>query len=176
MDTLELLLRDEENFKQGVYWCIRRGADISGRLKSLLRRDRVYLVSIEGFDEFMAELHSTAQVTLPRAILQPLEMAKDRARLFIEVEDSLESHPVIGAHIREVLEGINTHNPKLPLPVEATRLSLRGEFDAAIPIWKEAYEEEPTDAFIAYQYADVLADAGKNAELAEFIPKSPLSG
>ena len=57
MDTLDLLLRDDEKFKQGVYWCQRRGSKISSRLQDLLRRDRVYQVEIDGFDEFMAELH-----------------------------------------------------------------------------------------------------------------------
>ena len=36
MDTLDLLLRDEDNYKQGLYWCIRRGAEVSSRLDSLL--------------------------------------------------------------------------------------------------------------------------------------------
>ena len=72
MDAIEFLLRDDENFKQGVYWCVKGGADRSSRLESLLKRDRVYLVDIEGFDEFMAELHEAVKLTLPRPIAQTL--------------------------------------------------------------------------------------------------------
>ena len=175
MDTLELLLRDEEHYKQGVYWCIRRGADRSGRLESLLRRDRVYLVEVDGFDEFMADLHEAAQLMLPKPIARPLDMARDRARLFVTIEEKLESHPVISAHIEEVLENINTHTPTLPPAIQARKLSSKGEFSEAISLWKQVYEEEPTNALIAHHYADALAGAGKDEELIKFIPGSSLS-
>ena len=53
-------------------------------------------------------------------------------------------------------------------------LSSRGEIDAAIDIWQQAYEEDPTRAVIANAYAEALADSGKKAKLADFVPKSPL--
>ena len=74
MDTLELLLRDEEHYKQGVYWCLRHGTPISSRLESLLRRDRVHLVEIEGFDQFAADLHKAAGLQLPKPIARPFDM------------------------------------------------------------------------------------------------------
>ena len=174
MDALELLLRDDENFKQGIYWCVRRGTRISERLESLLRKDRVYLVNVEGFDEFMAELHKAVKLTLPKPIGQPFEMARDRARLFIDIDERLRSHPVIGVHAREVLRSVSTPSPKLPRALEAAVLSSRGEFSEAIASWKQAYEEEPENGIIAYKYADALADAGQNVELANFIGTSPL--
>ena len=174
MDTLELLLRDEDNYKQGVYWCVRRGTVRSGRLESLLRRDRVYLVEVDGFDEFTADLHKAAGLAFPKPIARPFDMARDRAKLFIQVEDTLKAHPVIGAHIREVLRNISSHSQEPPLPVQAAILSTMGESAKAIPIWKEAHREDPTDIFIAYQYADALADAGENEELAKFVHESPL--
>ena len=175
MDTLELLLRDDNRYKQGVYWCLRRGASVSARLESLLRRDRVYLVRVDGFDEFSADLHRTAQLSLPKPIARPFEMARDRAKLFVNVDVPLTFHPVIRAHVKEVLGGINTHSPKLPLSVEAASLSSKGEFSMAVPIWEMAYKEDTADAFVAHKYADALADAGKNRELADFVGKSPLN-
>ena len=174
METLDLLLRDEENYKQGIYWCIRRGAIISNRLKDLLRRDRIYLVEIDGFDEFTAELNEAAQLPLPKSIARPLDMARDRARLFVEVEASLKSHPVISAHVEKVLISINTDSPTLPLPMEAARLSARGEYLKALAIWQEAIEEDPTDESVAFLYADALADAEQHEELAKFVLESPL--
>ena len=175
MDTLELLLRDEENFKQGVYWCLRRGATISGRLESLLRRDRVYLVEIDGFDQFTADLHRVGDLTLPRPIARPLDMARDRARLFVEIEDPLRSHPVISAHVSQVLESIESHKPVLPLAIHAAVRSLMGESRDAIPVWKQAYREDPNNESIARRYAEALADEGRDEELAEVVSESCLS-
>lgn len=174
MDTLEVLLRDEENYKQGVYWCLKRGSEISERLRSLLRKDRVYLVEIDGFDEFMAELHAKAKLTLPKPIARPFEMARERARLFVDVSDEFRHHPVIGSHIREVLGSINSQRIKVPLPIEAASLSSIGRYEESIPIWKEAIEEAPEDVNIAHGYADALVSAGSMKELTEFIPNSPL--
>lgn len=176
MDTLELLLRDEESFKQGVYWCARRGEEKSGRLESLLRKDRVYFVQIDGFDEFMAELNAEAKLALPKPIERPFDMARDRARLFIEVGAVLKSHPIISSHVRAVLQGINaTHRPHLPPQVEALMLSSRGDYDEAISILQQVLSEDPKDESISHLYADTLASAGKTQELAAFIPKSAMT-
>ena len=175
MDTLELLLRDDDNFAQGVYWCLRSEEGVSGQLEALLRRGRVYLVEVDGFDEFMADLHAAAKLALPKPIARPLDMARDRARLFVEVETPLKSHPVIKAHVTEVLENLKTHRPTIPPAVEATMLSSRGQLSEAIPIWQRALEEAPNNINIAYRYADALAGAGKIEELAKFVPDSRLS-
>ena len=174
MDILELLLRDEENYRQGIYWCIQRGADRSDRLNSLLRRDRVYLIEIDGFDEFMAELHDKTPLALPKPIARPFDVAIERANRFVEIDNPLKSHPIIGGHIKEVLRSIDRHRPKLPLHIEAAILSSMGQLSKAIPIWEEAYEENPANVQIAHRYADTLAAAGRLNELATFIPGSPM--
>ena len=58
MDILTFLLKKEEFFKNGIYWCVRNGDEnISDNLRKLLWKDRVYYVKIDGFDELMAELN-----------------------------------------------------------------------------------------------------------------------
>jgi hypothetical protein len=57
MDVLQYLLRSDDYFKHGVYWCIRKGDTPSDDLLKLLWRDRVYFVEIDGFDELMAQLY-----------------------------------------------------------------------------------------------------------------------
>lgn len=58
MDILSFLLKKEEFFKNGIYWCIRKGDEnISDDLKKLLWEDKVFFIQIEGFDELMAELN-----------------------------------------------------------------------------------------------------------------------
>lgn len=58
MDILTYLLQHEDYFKNGIYWCIRKGErSISAELKKLLWRDRVFFVEIDGFDELFAEIN-----------------------------------------------------------------------------------------------------------------------
>lgn len=58
MDILNYLLQKEDYFKNGIFWCIRKGDyNIGSELKKLLWRDRVYYVEIDGFDELFAELN-----------------------------------------------------------------------------------------------------------------------
>lgn len=58
MNILTDLLKGDEAFKNGIYWCIRKGeSDISQELQDLLTKDRVFFVEIDGFDELMAELN-----------------------------------------------------------------------------------------------------------------------
>lgn len=57
MDILVSLLKKEDYFRSGIYWCIKDDAAISDELKRLLWKDRVYFVKIDGFDELMAELN-----------------------------------------------------------------------------------------------------------------------
>lgn len=58
MDILSNLLDSKEYFKNGIFWCIRKGdVSLSADLQELLLKDRVFLVEIDGFDELFAELN-----------------------------------------------------------------------------------------------------------------------
>ena len=58
MDILTYLLQHEDYFKNGIYWCIRKGdKNIGSEWKKLLWRDRVFFVEIDGFDELFAEIN-----------------------------------------------------------------------------------------------------------------------
>jgi hypothetical protein len=54
MDIMNYLLKQEDYLKNGIYWCLRPGDEVSEELRKLLWKDRVYYVIIEGFDEFFA--------------------------------------------------------------------------------------------------------------------------
>ena len=175
MDTLELLLRDDENYKQGVYWCRHRNSEIPTRLRSLLRRDRVYLVETDGFDEFMADFHTAARLNLPRPIAQPLDMARDRARLLTDGSDTTSDHNVIESHRRDVLRAIDTHTIVIPHSVSAAILRSKGNLEEAVLLWKKAHLEDPSDEDITRQYAEALAEAGKDDELAQLVLEADLN-
>ena len=174
MDTLELLLRDDENFKQGVYWCRHRNSKIPPRLQSLLRRDRVYLVQTDGFDEFMADLHATARLGLPRPIAQPLDMAWDRIRLLTDRSEETSDHATIDAHRKEVLQAIETHTVVIPHAVSAAILSSKGDWRSAVGFWKKAHLEDPDDEDTIRQYAEALALAENNEDLVDLVLASDL--
>lgn len=58
VDILTYLLKNEEYFKNGIYWCLREDTEINEDLRKLLWKDRVYYVKISGFDELMSEMNS----------------------------------------------------------------------------------------------------------------------
>lgn len=57
IDVINHLLRQDEFLGNGIYWCIRKGDEINPDLHKILKRERVYYIEIEGFDEALAELH-----------------------------------------------------------------------------------------------------------------------
>lgn len=57
VDVITYLLKNEEYFKHGIYWCLMEDSIINDDLKKLLWKDRVFYVKIDGFDEVFAELN-----------------------------------------------------------------------------------------------------------------------
>lgn len=197
MDILEMLVRSEEYFKQGIYWCVRKGEEIGGRLRSLLRKDRVYLVEIPGFDEFMAYIHDRAELSLPAPVADPIRVMHDRARLFINVPDTLKSNRIIFQDIQKVLKGLQetilVHGlPSTPEGVEVLESKQRrlarslpssltgavvkesGDLQGALKYWREALKEDPEDVGVAWEVADMLARLHQHEELKEFVIKYPI--
>ena len=58
MDVMHRLLKQDDYFKNGIYWCVRSDVEPSEELSQLLWKDRVYWVRIDGFDELMAEIYA----------------------------------------------------------------------------------------------------------------------
>ncbi len=61
MDILKYLVAQEDYFKNGIFWCIRKEdkEKISTELSKLLWMDKVFFVEVDGFDELLAELNKT---------------------------------------------------------------------------------------------------------------------
>lgn len=89
MDTLEILLRSGGYFPHGIYWCLKKGSKVSGILDRFLSREKVYVVEIDDFGSFMAELHNGLGIMLPMGIMFPYESITSRLNRFILVEDKL---------------------------------------------------------------------------------------
>jgi hypothetical protein len=67
MDVLEFLLKQDNYLNNGIYWCLRKDDEVCHTLRNLMWKDKVYPVLIDGFDEFLAEVHS-------KIIDQPLDL------------------------------------------------------------------------------------------------------
>jgi tetratricopeptide (TPR) repeat protein/NAD-dependent SIR2 family protein deacetylase len=80
---LKELIKTEGYFPHGIYWCVPRGAELSKKAKKLVGMNRVYWVEIEGFDEFMANLHKKSGLQLPDLIKDPYRATTDRLNTFI---------------------------------------------------------------------------------------------
>ena len=83
MDVLDTMLRSEQYLPHGLYWCNYKNNPISKKLEMLLRRDGAYLVEIDGFDEFMAELNEGINLNLPDTVSDPYKATTNRLNSFI---------------------------------------------------------------------------------------------
>jgi len=191
MDILDLLLKQEEYFKQGIYWCELTGEEKRGRrLSSLLRRDKIYLVKIPGFDELIAEIHNKADLKLPKLLTNPLSIAQEIASIFINVPASVGDSKIISRDIKLVLQSVNKimtltksldklEGAKelyelyleecLPSSLRAAAVKQQNDLENALQYIKKAHEEDPKDLNIANEMAELLAKSHKKDELKSFI-------
>lgn len=105
MDTFNTLLRFDQYFPNGIYWCVRKGSEISDKVDLLTRFSKFKIVEIDGFDEFSADIHSS--LSLP---LQP-EMSDPYSALAIRLNGLMDKikipehgivHPVIEKDIKSL--------------------------------------------------------------------------
>ncbi len=75
MDLLDVLVRSDNFFRHGIYWCVRKGATPGPRLRQLLRNDRVFWVEIEGADELFCTLAHGVGSGLPSGVTAPHQAA-----------------------------------------------------------------------------------------------------
>ena len=154
MDTLDGLLRSEVYFPHGVYWCIREKSKLSKKLQRLMRREKIYWVEIEGFDEFMAELHEELGLTLPDAVRDPYQATTKRLNRFILPKDEVK-HPIIKKGINQLEEHVK-------------------RFEQLI--YREATKEE-VDKFVPYRFRGNAEFSNKNYEKAvEYYEKALIQG
>ena len=58
MRILNDLIDNQTYFQNGVYWCFRKGDEISPETAKLLRKPGVFYAVVDGFDELMADLYT----------------------------------------------------------------------------------------------------------------------
>ena len=184
MSILEKLITNENYFKHGIYWCVRRGEKARAKVEKLLEKDRVHAIEIQGFDEFMAELHDKAGVELPMSVVNPMRVAEQRSRIFCSVPKQLLDNKVIRKDIEKVLDGLGKVRKRvkgkyvppdeLPLKVKAAIMRRKGDLEQAADYLKLDTADNQDDEICAFDYAWILAELGKTEILKEFIPSSAI--
>ncbi len=126
MDVINHLLKSEEYFKNGIYWCVRKGDQISPELRKLLWRERVYWVEIEGFDNILAELHHNIKGALP--IKDNLSESKQEriVESFTKDKSGLAASSV---HISKDLANLKKHKNELDISNSIRELNNTDEND-----------------------------------------------
>jgi tetratricopeptide (TPR) repeat protein len=185
MDILDMMIRSEGYLPHGLYWCIHKGSKVSKKLDRLLRREKVYLVEIDGFDEFMAELHKELELALPDAVRDPYKATTDRLNRFI-VSSKDSAHPVIKKDVTELEHQIKGFEKAITRGARERLVPnvFLGEAQFAKGNYKEAaiyFEKEsakkPNDISLArrlvYAYW-LLGDREKAAETSQrFVEQNP---
>jgi tetratricopeptide (TPR) repeat protein len=144
------------------------------------------LVEIEGFDEFMAEIHESAGLNLPDPIAHPFSVARARAKLFVDDNSGLRRNSVIDKDIQSIHDELQRYPEEVFAQRDhrisaATALLLatiardNGDLELALRFAKRAVEAEPSDHLSAHIYANVLADLGNYEQLKTFVEESALT-
>jgi tetratricopeptide (TPR) repeat protein len=157
MDVLDTMLRSQGYLPNGLYWCVRNQDRASRKLQRLMRPDNAYWVEIEGFDEFMAELHEGLGLTLPDAVRDPYKATTERLNTFILPMEEVK-HPIIKDDIAELEEQVKTFErvisgeaPKeefdrlVPYRFLGAREYERHDYEGALLYYEKALVQNPSD-------------------------------
>ena len=185
MSVLENLLETPEYYRHGIYWCIRKGETPRNRVQALLGKERVITIEIVGFDELMALIHRKAGIPLPSSLINPMQVAEQRSRVFCGIKPTLLENDIIRSDSERVLDGLGKvpaqkvdgkYLPpeELPTEVKAAIMRRKGDLLAALGYMKLIIAERKDDDDCAYEFADMLARLGKKEELKAFIWDSAL--
>jgi len=176
MDVLDSLLRKEGCFPHGIYWCMKKGSKPCRKLDRLLSRERVFIVEIDGFDEFMADLHEGLDLTLPDAVKNPYRATTERLnRSILPAQQT--NHEVIRKDVAElqaqikqyesfVNTGVSPRDAPVPYEFLAENEYKAGRLKNAIEYFMKAVIQRP-NAKVLSRLTDCYRFAGQNEKALE---------
>lgn len=109
MDTFNTLLRFDQYFPNGIYWCIKKGNKITDKVDLLTRFPKFRIVEIEGFDEFFADIHNDLDLQLQPEMSDPYGSLVNRLNSLInkiKIPEEQKTHSVIKNDINKLGEKI----------------------------------------------------------------------
>ncbi len=107
MKALDKIAEDENNCPNGIFWCIKKGEQVSEKVESFFNRsklkDKSYLVEIDGFDEFLLDLYVYLGFKLDKTpVLKASDDVKDKIlRLYTSVDSNSENIEYILQQLRQ---------------------------------------------------------------------------
>lgn len=185
MDILDSMIKPseaEQYFPNGIYWCLLKGTKPSRKLDRLLQRDKAYLVEIEGFEEFMAELHEYLGLTLPDSVRDPYKATTERLNRFVprEALDQTKKeqlHPIIKKHVKELNEQIQQFEKAITGKIPEEQIAhlipytmlisyylKESKYDEVIRYSNKAMEQEPNNIAIVGSVSFAYNALGKFKE------------
>jgi tetratricopeptide (TPR) repeat protein len=172
MDILDMMLMSGGYFPNGLYWCARTGAKAGRKVERLLRREGAYWVEIDGFDEFMAELHESLGLTLPNLVRDPYRATTEKLNRFVAPREETK-HPVIKDDIRELEEQIKGFerivsgkapeeeiDKLIPAQLLAELILSRNDYKNALSYYERALAQNPDDVQLLIETASAYRRAG----------------
>ena len=161
IDTFNTLLKFDQYFPNGIYWCVRKGTEVSDNVASLARFPKFKIVEIEGFDEFSADLHSSLGYPLQPEMSEPYTaLVKKLNGLTGDIKSIVKGriHPVIekdisalGREISRFDDSSSSKDDNLPIPygLLSDIQTQNQKFDLALQYRMKELELTPTpNAFI----------------------------
>jgi len=110
MDNINTLLRTEDNYPHGVYWCVRSNDEISQNVTDLERFPSFRLVEIQGFDELFADINSALELNLQPEMIDPYKAMSARLNSLVKSasvpDDPDKIHPAIKRDIEQLASKI----------------------------------------------------------------------
>jgi len=141
MDTLHSMIRSGGRFPHGIYWCVRDQDNASRKLRKLMSEEGVYWVKIDGFDEFMAEVHAGLGLTLPDTVREPYKATTTRLNRFIQ-SAARKEHPLINADIERLEQELKKYegvaSELTPYVFLADREFVRERYENAVELYEKA--------------------------------------
>lgn len=121
MDTFNTLLRFDQYFPNGIYWCIRKGSKVSDKVDMLTRFPKFKIVEIDGFDEFSADVHSSLNLALQPEMADPYSALAMRLNTLmdkIKIPESGVVHSVIENDIKALGRQISRFSEKNDVSID----------------------------------------------------------
>jgi NAD-dependent SIR2 family protein deacetylase len=84
MDTLSMLLKSENNFPHGIYWCVQKGATLTPTVEMMTHYANFRIIEIAGFDDLFADIHESLAKKLQPELSDPYSSLATRLNRLIE--------------------------------------------------------------------------------------------
>ena len=143
MDALGMLLKSDQNYPHGVYWCVKKNTSINRNVTQLTRYPKFRLIEIEGFDELFAEINESMDLSLQLEMSDPYKALAnkldDLMKNTIQISDEETLNPIIKKHINQLVDKIKS---KSGVSINGGTVQLElGKSTFALPIPYELFAD-----------------------------------